>query len=61
LAGNLKGKRPLGSPKPRWMHKIKIDLKQIEWNGWDWILLVRDRALVKTVMNLGFHKILGIA
>jgi hypothetical protein len=35
---------------------IKIDLREIEWNGMDWIDLVQDRewwrAIVNTVMNL---------
>jgi hypothetical protein len=35
---------------------IKIDLREIGWNGGDWIDLVQDRnqwrALVKAVMNL---------
>jgi hypothetical protein len=35
---------------------IKIDLREIGWNGGDWIDLAQDRdqwrALVKAVMNL---------
>jgi hypothetical protein len=35
---------------------IKIDLREIEWGGMDWIDLAQDRdqwrALVNTVMNL---------
>jgi hypothetical protein len=35
---------------------IKIDLREIEWDGMDWIDLAQDRdqwrALVNTVMNL---------
>jgi hypothetical protein len=35
---------------------IKIDLREREWDGMDWIDLAEDRdqwrALVKTVMNL---------
>jgi hypothetical protein len=35
---------------------IKMDLREIGWNGVDWIDLAQDnyqwRALVKTVMNL---------
>jgi hypothetical protein len=35
---------------------IKIDLREIGWDGADWIVLAQDRdqwrALVKTVMNL---------
>jgi hypothetical protein len=36
---------------------FKIDLREIEWDGMDWIELAQDRdqcrALVNTVMNLG--------
>jgi hypothetical protein len=35
---------------------IKIDLREIRWDGMDWIDLAKDRykwrALVNTVMNL---------
>jgi hypothetical protein len=38
------------------MDNIKMDLREIEWNGVDWIDLVEDRdrwrALVNTVMKL---------
>jgi hypothetical protein len=47
----LVGKRPLGRPRRRWVDNIKIDLREI---GWDGMALDRDqwRALVNTVMNL---------
>jgi hypothetical protein len=52
----LEGKRPLGRPRRRWVDNIKIDLREIGWNGGDWIDLTQDRdqwrALVKAVMNL---------
>jgi hypothetical protein len=31
---------------------IKMDLREIEWDGMDWIDLAQDRALVNMVMNL---------
>jgi hypothetical protein len=56
LVGNPEGKRPLGRPKRRWMNNIKMDLRQIGWDGMDWIDLAQDRdkwrALVNPVMNL---------
>jgi hypothetical protein len=56
LVGKPEGKRPLGRPKHRWVYYIKIDLREIGWNGMDWIDLAQDRdqwrALVETVMNL---------
>jgi hypothetical protein len=42
-----------------------MDLREIGWNGMDWIDLAVDwdqwRALVNTVMNLRFHKMLGFS
>jgi hypothetical protein len=42
---------------------IIIDLRQIGWDGMDWIDLAQDRdqwrPLVNTVMNFGFLKMLG--
>jgi hypothetical protein len=56
LVGKREGKRPLGRPRRRWANKIKMDLKEIEWGGMEWIDLAQDRdqwrALVNTVMNL---------
>jgi hypothetical protein len=56
LVGNPKGKRPLGRPKRRWVDNIKMDLREIGWDGMDWIDLAQDkdqwRALVNAVMNL---------
>jgi hypothetical protein len=41
---------------------IKIDLREIEWGGMDWIDLAQDRdkwrALVNMVMNLHNWKLL---
>jgi hypothetical protein len=56
LVGNPEGKRPLGRPRHRWVGNIKMDLREIGWDGGDWIDLAQDmdqwRALVKPVMNL---------
>jgi hypothetical protein len=56
LVRNSEGKRPLGRPRRRWMDNIKIDLREIGWDGMDWIDLAENRdqwrALVNTVMNL---------
>jgi hypothetical protein len=56
LVGNPEGNRPLRRPRCMWMDNIKIDLREIGWDGMDWIDLTKDRdqwrALVNTVMNL---------
>jgi hypothetical protein len=40
----------------RWVYNIKIDLREIGWDGVDWIDLAQDRdqwrALVKIAMNI---------
>jgi hypothetical protein len=56
LVGKPEGKRPLGRPRRRWVDNIKMDLREIELYGLDWIDLAQNRdqwrALVITVMNL---------
>jgi hypothetical protein len=37
LMGNIEGKRPLGRPRRRWVDTIKMDLKEIGWDGMVWI------------------------
>jgi hypothetical protein len=43
LVGKPEGKRSLGRPRRRWVDNIKIDLREIEWGGMDWIDLAQDR------------------
>jgi hypothetical protein len=43
LVGKPEGKRPLGRTRRRWVDNIKIDLREIEWNGIDWIDPAQDR------------------
>jgi hypothetical protein len=54
--GKPEGKRPLERPKCRWVDNIKTDLREIGWDGMEWIYLAQDRdqwrALVITAINL---------
>jgi hypothetical protein len=56
LVGQPEGKRPLGRPRRRWVDNIKMNLREIGWDGMDWIDLAQGRdqwrALVNTVVNL---------
>jgi hypothetical protein len=56
LVGKPKGKRPLGRLRHRWEDQIKMDLREIGWEGVEWIHLTQDRdrwrVLVNVVMNL---------
>jgi hypothetical protein len=55
LVEEAEGRRPLGRPRRRWVDNIKMDLREIEWDGVDWIDMAQDRdqwrALVNTVLN----------
>jgi hypothetical protein len=71
LVGKPEGKRPLRRPRHRWagnikmdiMKIIKMDLREVGWDGMDWIDLAQNRdqwrALVNTVMNLWVPKVLA--
>jgi hypothetical protein len=56
LVGKPEEKRPLQRSRCRWVDNIKMELREIGWDGKDWIDLAQDRdqwrALVNTVMNL---------
>jgi hypothetical protein len=43
LVGKCEGKSRLGRTRIRWYGNIKIDVKEIGWEGVDWIYLVQDR------------------
>jgi hypothetical protein len=54
--GRPEGKRPLGSAGGRCENNIKLGLKEIKWDGVEWVHLAEDwdtwRAIVNAVMNL---------
>ena len=56
LVGNPEGMRLLERQRGRWVDNIKMDLREIGWDGMDWIDLTQDmeqyRTLLNTVMNL---------
>jgi hypothetical protein len=39
LVGKPEGKRQLGRPRHWWEDNIKMDLREIEWGGRNWIHL----------------------
>jgi hypothetical protein len=55
LVGKPEGKRPLERQRRTWVDNIKMDLREIGWDGKDWTDLAQDRdqwrALVDKVMN----------
>jgi hypothetical protein len=43
LMGKPERKKPLGRPRHRWVDKMNIDLREIGWDGMDWMDLALDR------------------
>jgi hypothetical protein len=52
LVRKPEGKRPLGSPRRRWADNIKIDLKEIAWDGMDCIDLAQDRDQWRALLHI---------
>jgi hypothetical protein len=55
LVGKLEGNKPLGRQRSGWVDNIKMDLREIGWDGINWMHLAQDReqwrALASTAMN----------
>jgi hypothetical protein len=47
LVGKLEGKRPLGG-----LDHIKIDLREIGWDGMNWINLAQDRDQWRALVSM---------
>jgi hypothetical protein len=62
--GKPEGRRPLGRPRHRWEDNIKMDLTEIGWGGMNSVDQAQDRehwrALVNTVMNVGFKVLTAV-
>jgi hypothetical protein len=52
LVGKSEGKRPLGRPRCSWEDNIRMNLREIWWQGVDWVHLAQDIVAVNTVMKL---------
>jgi hypothetical protein len=52
LVGKPEGKRPLGRPRRRWVDNIKMDLREIGWDGVDWIDMAQNRDQWRTLVNM---------
>jgi hypothetical protein len=64
LVGKPERQRPLRSPRFCWEGNPKIDLKEMGWEGVNWIYLAQDitkwRSVVNTAVNLELHIMSGI-
>jgi hypothetical protein len=39
LVGRPEGRRPLGTPRRRWLENIRMDLVEVDWGDVDWLCL----------------------
>jgi hypothetical protein len=53
LVGKPGGRRPLGRTRSRWEDNIKMDFREVGWEGIDWIDLAQDRDRWRALMNTG--------
>jgi hypothetical protein len=44
--GKPEGKRPLGRPRHRWVNNIKMDLREVGWDGTDLIRIGTSKGLL---------------
>jgi hypothetical protein len=55
-AGKPEGKRPFGRFRRTWEDNIRMDLREVGWEGVDWMLVAQNRdqwrSLVNRVMKL---------
>jgi hypothetical protein len=43
LVGKSEGKRPMGRPRRTWVDNIKMDFREIGWDGMEWNDLAQDK------------------
>jgi len=52
LVGKPEGNLPLEKPTRSWEDNIRMDFREIGWDGMDWMCLAQDRDQVNATMNL---------
>lgn len=59
LVGKVEGRLLFTRPRPRWDDNIKMEFKEVRWEGVDWIDLTLDKGhcsgLMNTRLNFKFH------
>jgi hypothetical protein len=54
-AWSFGGKETTRNTRHTWDDNIKMDFREIEWGGVDWINLARDRDQWRTVVNTAMN------
>jgi hypothetical protein len=55
LVGKPEEKRPLGRPRRGWVDNIQVDLREIEWDGMDWMDLAPNREQCRALENMAMN------
>jgi hypothetical protein len=55
LVGKLEGERPLERARHKWEDGIKIDFKEVDSGGVEWIHLAQDRDSCRGVGNAAMN------
>ena len=55
LTGKPRGRRPLGRPRRRWDHNIRMDLEEIGINAGKWVDSAQDRNYWRALMNAALN------
>ena len=55
LMGRHETTRPLGRTSHRWEDIVKMDLKLIRWEGFDWLHLATDRDQWRDAVSAGIN------
>jgi hypothetical protein len=58
LIGKPEGKRPLGRWRHRWLDNMEIDLKEVVWEGLDWINLAQDSQMTVSFSSTLFRGVI---
>ena len=54
LTGKSRGKRPLGRPRRRWEDTIRMYLKEIGINTWNWVDSSQYRDYWRALVNISY-------
>jgi hypothetical protein len=52
LVGKSERKRPLRKSRHKWENNMKMDLREIEFGGVEWLYLAQDRDWWHAVLNM---------
>jgi hypothetical protein len=53
--GKPEGKKPLRRQRHRWVDNIRMDLREIGWDGVDWIDMAHDRDQWRALVNIALN------